>query len=198
MRFGLWGPSKWVGEQRQKSSLSDFGVEIKNLVEASARDDLLKRARRSTDDRIAVFRLFCVATTVADLQDFVTRAHAKNVFFDELASGRRSDVLKDLLKMMQDAQLAYGGKWLDPERAAEMGLRARGILRNGKTKADRMPHAMAQKILNNHDLYPTLAEALHEINRDERYPEKWGREYVYRERRRGNLKLERRRGNDWD
>lgn len=199
MLFGIWGPSKWVGAEKQKSSLLNFGVESKRLIGIEDRDTIIdKRTRRSTKDRIAVYRLFILATTVADLQDCVTRAHARNVFFDEVASGRRSDALQDLLKMMQDAQLAYGGRWLDPERAALMGLKAQGAKINGKAKVDRMPNAMAQRILNNHDLYGTLPEALHAINSDARWTIPWTKAHVYRERDAGRLQLvERHRGRNW-
>lgn len=199
MLFGLWAANRWIGAERQKSSLINFGVETNHLVGIEDRDTLInKRTRTATKDRIAVERLFVVATTVNDLQDCITRAHARRVFFDEVASGRHSDDLQDLMKMLQDAQLAYGGRWLDPERASAMGLKARGVTNGRKAPGERMPNAQAQKILNNHDLYGSIPEALHTINADERYPLKWSRSFVYREQTAGRLDLiERHKGFGW-
>lgn len=197
MLHGLFAQNRWIPIERQKTALVEFGVDEKEIREIEHRDWYInKKTRSGSGDRIAVYRLFVIATKIAELQDCITRAHARGIYFDEVASGRRSDALQDLLKMVQDAQLAYGGKWLDPERASEMALKARGILRKGKGKSECMPPKEVERIMSNQTI--TFAEALAIVNADDRYPDKWSPAAVYRARNAGELTLPRRHnGKGW-
>lgn len=197
MLFGFRRKTKWLGLTKQTNSLTGFGILEKDIHPKSETADWVegrdwmieKLARVSADDRIGVARLFVLANARKDLRGVITRAHARNVFFVETDTGRMTNDLDHLLEMFDDAGDAYAGRWLSPERAAELG--AMGAKESPVTKRRKglMPHGQVQRILNDHKTYKTLAAALKAINSDKRYSAPWSRERIYREWRLGHLKL---------
>lgn len=195
--FGFRRTTKMLGIAKQNESLIGFGVSERDIHPKKKFENWLKDrewmitqlARPEDGDRIAVARLFVLADTRKELRKVVTQAHARGIYFIETDTKGTTDDLENLLEMFEVAADAYGGRWLSPERAAELG--ALGAKESPVTKRRKglMPYGQVQRILNDHKTYPTLAIALDVINADKTYKTKWSRERVYREAEDGKLDL---------
>lgn len=193
MKIGYRRPNKYFGMAKQEQSLLAWGAA---QIHDEAASGLIKRdwlvttkVRPAAKDEIGVARLFVLAEDGNDLRAAISQAHRRKAVIVETDTGRRSDCRDELLAMFQDASLAYAGKWLSPERAAELGKLGADASPVTKKSDRHMPPSQAQKFFNNHKDYPTLAVALAAINRDRRFRGKWSRSRIYREEEEGNLKL---------
>jgi hypothetical protein len=185
MRIGYRREDKRIGMAKQLVSLN--AAQCEKIYDEDKGDGFAKRdwiidrkVRLGTKDEIAVARLFLLDTRTKGLREAIERAHARNAVIIETDTGRRSDRTSDLLAMFEDASLAYAGRWLSPERAAEIGKDGAAASPASKKRSGFMPPGEARKILNDHIRYPTLAQALAVINRDKRFKEPWSRARVYR------------------
>jgi hypothetical protein len=116
----------------------------------------------------------------------------------ELATGRRTDNPHDYADMTAEAIAFYSQKGMTKAWAAKIGKLGAAASPVTKSVDGRAPHDQARGILNDHDEYPTLDDALAAINilKDENgkfYKHPWNAAFVYAEVSRGYLVLKKRK-----
>lgn len=106
-----------------------------------------------------------LATNAEDLKAVRDRIKAAGFVVIELATGRRTDNPDDAADMVDEARDFYARRGLTKAEATRVGKMGALMSPATKSKDDkRYPIELAEKILNDHETYPTLRVAYRAIN----------------------------------
>lgn len=140
-----------------------------------------------------------LASNAEDLKAVRDRLKAFCVVVLEIDTGRRSDNPDDLADMVDEARTFYARNGMTTAEAKRLG--ALGAKASPVTKSksnERLPVEMAEKILNDHETYPTLPIAYHVINNarnadGKKFKRKWYPSLVTRLAKQGKIHIKLRR-----
>lgn len=139
-----------------------------------------------------------LASNADDLRGVRQRLKAAGVIVLETATDRRTDDPDAAADMLDEARDFYARRGLTTAEAKRMGELGGKMSPATKSRTDRLPNEHAERILNDHDTYPTLKLAILAINnatdaRGKKFKRLWNEAHVYREAKRGKLNLKLRR-----
>lgn len=149
-------------------------------------------------DIVAVPFFHRLAANAEDLKAVRERLKAAGVVVLELATGRRTSTPDEYADMVQEALDFTARRGMTTAEAKRLGKLGADMSPATKSRTDRMPLELAEEILNNHAVYPTLDAALYAINHatdanGKRFKRPYNREFIYRMARIGKLNLKVRR-----
>lgn len=138
-----------------------------------------------------------LASTGEELSTVRERLKAKGVTVLELATGRQAAPGHDgdMVQETRDFQSRRGMTPAEAKRLGQLGAKASPVT---KSRGERLPNEHAERILNDHETYPTLKLALHAINnatdaRGKKFKQRWYPAHITRMVQAGKLNLKPRR-----
>lgn len=135
-----------------------------------------------------------LATNTEELMAVRERIKAAGLIVLEGATGRRTDNPDEAVEMYHDARDFYARKGLTTAEARAMGAAGGKMSPVTKSRTDRCPLEIGERILNDHETYPTLKLAMRAIAQatdanGKRFKRPWNESFVYQMVRKGKLNL---------
>lgn len=139
-----------------------------------------------------------LASNTDELKAVRERIKAAGLIVLETATGRRTDNPDDAVDMNDEARDWYSRKGMTSDEAAAMGRAGAAMSPVTKSRTDRCPLEIGERLLNDHETYPTLKLAMRAIAQatdanGKRFKRPWNESFVYQMVRKGKLNLKPRR-----
>lgn len=198
MRHGYILVDGRMGEAPQRKILEDAGIAPKEIhvdTDTVAQPKIQwfveKKLRPKSKDTVEVAYLHRLGTNSDAVVDNIDALTGRNAVIVEAATGARSDRLGLFSKALHDSILFLSGKLSRADRSKIAKANAAKSPRT-KAKVDGDRLAVIQTIMNQHDKYPRVADAIDAINARRGKLPRVSAQDIYRLAKRGKITLTRR------
>jgi hypothetical protein len=195
MLLGYIRPDPRHPESSQRKVLEAFGVS-KFYVEGDRKRDagypelekLTRAVRKSASDELVLSDFHRLSSNGDDLKENMRKVRKAGLVVVEASTGRRSDCQADLLDMTVETKETWANRGMTPTAAKENGAKGGASAALTNRKEAPLPMLKIQQIMDDHVTYPTVLDAITEINRGKRGRARVSLNTIYRWNREGKFK----------